>query len=608
MSVNVVLNGVSYTIPDPGNDGWGQNLTDYFVAIASGLLQKAGGTFSLTAEVDFGATYGLKSTYFKSRATNPASTGQLRLGNAEGIYWRNAANSANLGLLVNASDLLEFNGTTIQPAGNYITALTGDVAASGPGSAVATISAGVITNSMINASAAIAYSKLALTGSIVNADISASAAIAYSKLALTGSIVNADISASAAIAYSKLSLTGSILNADISASAAIALSKLAALTASRVLQSSAGGVIEVSSVTTTELGYLSGVTSAIQTQIDGKTAKSTLTTKGDIYVATGASTPARLGVGSDGQILTADSSQSTGVKWANVGASTAPNIQKFTSTGTTTGYLFTVTAANATVGATYTNNGNTYTVLATISGATQLFCSQASAPQSSGTLTKASGTGDATITFSAATALATYTKTGSPLYIRVRMVGGGGGGTGSGTASTSAAGAGGNSVFGTALLTANGGLGGSYGFTVSGTGGTATIGAGATGTSIQGATGTHPSLTQVSGTQLAGGSGGVSWYGGAGAGGIGSNGAAGDAAIANSGSGGGGGASTSQASNNTSGGGGGAGGFIDAIITSPSSTYVYAVGAAGSAGSAGTNGAAGGAGGSGYIEVTEYYQ
>jgi hypothetical protein len=48
--------------------------------------------------------------------------------------------------------------------------------------------------------------------------------------------------------------------------------------------------------------------------------------------------------------------------------------------------------------------------------------------------------------------------------------------------------------------------------------------------------------------------------------------------------------------------------FVDAIITSPSSSYSYAVGAAGSAGSAGTSGAAGGAGGAGYIEVTEYYQ
>ena len=42
------------------------------------------------------------------------------------------------------------------------------------------------------------------------------------------------------------------------------------LTASRALQSNGSGKVEVSDVTTTELGYLDGVTSAIQTQIDGK--------------------------------------------------------------------------------------------------------------------------------------------------------------------------------------------------------------------------------------------------------------------------------------------------------------------------------------------------
>lgn len=61
---------------------------------------------------------------------------------------------------------------------------------------------------------------------IANAQIDPAAAIAYSKLALSGSIVNADVSGSAAIAYSKLSLAGSIVNADIASAAAIAGSKL----------------------------------------------------------------------------------------------------------------------------------------------------------------------------------------------------------------------------------------------------------------------------------------------------------------------------------------------------------------------------------------------
>ena len=49
-------------------------------------------------------------------------------------------------------------------------------------------------------------------GTIVNADISASAAIAYSKLALTGAILNADLAGS--IALSKLSTTGSPSSAN----------------------------------------------------------------------------------------------------------------------------------------------------------------------------------------------------------------------------------------------------------------------------------------------------------------------------------------------------------------------------------------------------------
>lgn len=70
-------------------------------------------------------------------------------------------------------------------------------------------------------------------------------------------------------------------------------------------------------------------------------------------------------------------------------------------------YTFTVTSANATVGATYTNNGATFTVLGTIAAGTTLICSGTGAPLASGTLTKATGTGDATITFSANTAGAT---------------------------------------------------------------------------------------------------------------------------------------------------------------------------------------------------------
>ncbi len=61
-----------------------------------------------------------------------------------------------------------------------------------------------------------------------------------------------------------------IENADISASAGIAFSKMANLTASRALVSDANGDVSASAVTDTEVGYLDGVTSSIQTQINNK--------------------------------------------------------------------------------------------------------------------------------------------------------------------------------------------------------------------------------------------------------------------------------------------------------------------------------------------------
>jgi hypothetical protein len=61
-----------------------------------------------------------------------------------------------------------------------------------------------------------------------------------------------------------------ITNAKVDASAAIAYSKLAALTASRALVSDGSGFVAVSAVTATELGYVSGVTSSIQTQLGAR--------------------------------------------------------------------------------------------------------------------------------------------------------------------------------------------------------------------------------------------------------------------------------------------------------------------------------------------------
>ncbi len=51
----------------------------------------------------------------------------------------------------------------------------------------------------------------------------------------------------------------------------------------------------------------------------GKVSSSIVTTKGDLLAATASNTPVRLAVGTDGQVLTADSASAPGVKWAAAG-------------------------------------------------------------------------------------------------------------------------------------------------------------------------------------------------------------------------------------------------------------------------------------------------
>ena len=191
--------------------------------------------------------------------------------------------------------------------------LDATIAASG----AVTISAGAIDNGKVDASAAIDYSKLAAltdgsflvgngsavatvvapsgdvtfdnTGafsytalSIVNADVSASAAIDYSKLATLTSgniLVGSAGNAATSVAMSgdmtmantgAISFNGAVIvNADVNASAAIAHSKMAALTANEAMVTDGSGFATTATgVSATEVGYLNGVTSAIQTQID----------------------------------------------------------------------------------------------------------------------------------------------------------------------------------------------------------------------------------------------------------------------------------------------------------------------------------------------------
>jgi hypothetical protein len=109
MSVSVTVNGIAYTLPSTGETDWGANVTSWMQALSAASLQKNGGTFALTADVDFGGSFGLKSLYYKSRTANIATAGQVRLARADTVSWRNEANGADLALGPDSGNVLEFN-------------------------------------------------------------------------------------------------------------------------------------------------------------------------------------------------------------------------------------------------------------------------------------------------------------------------------------------------------------------------------------------------------------------------------------------------------------------------------------------------------------------
>lgn len=74
---------------------------------------------------------------------------------------------------------------------------------------------------------------------------------------------------------------------------------------------------------------------------DNNALKATLAdAKGDIFAASAADTVSRLAVGTNGQLLTADSSASLGVKWADAPSSGWTLIQSITANNTTSTYTF----------------------------------------------------------------------------------------------------------------------------------------------------------------------------------------------------------------------------------------------------------------------------
>lgn len=295
MSLNVTFNGSLYIIPETGEVGWGGNTTSYLVAIAAGALQKTGGSFTLSADTDFGASFGLMSLYYKSRSSNLATSGVLRLNNnSDSISWRNAANSADLPLVVNASDELLYNGNQVLTGtgpSSYVSSITGTanqvIASASTGPVTLSLPQNIATSSTVQfgteglGSTTVASSILSLTSTTLGflpprmttaeRDLISSPATGlfiYNTSTGVNNYYNGTLWV--AIAAGGTINAGTQFQLAYYAADGTTLSGLTLITALKALASDTNGLPVASTTTATELGYVAGVTSAIQTQLDTK--------------------------------------------------------------------------------------------------------------------------------------------------------------------------------------------------------------------------------------------------------------------------------------------------------------------------------------------------
>jgi len=272
MSVPLTINGVTFNYPQEFDTHWGPTLTAWSTAVTNALKPLTGGFLTL-------------SPY-------PST----------GINFANATNTGFIALTINGSNQLTFNGV---PIGATTTLTNGHI----------------------------------LVGNVSNVptDVAMSGDITITNTGVTsigaGKITDSEISTSAGIALTKLASTTAY---DWYVANSIGVLTPIAVTASKAVITDANGLPSASSVTSTELGYVSGVTSSIQTQINAITAMN--------FYPTGGITDFAGTVAPSGWLLCDGSSYATatypalftaiGYTWGGSGSSfNVPNLSRSTTIG-----------------------------------------------------------------------------------------------------------------------------------------------------------------------------------------------------------------------------------------------------------------------------------
>jgi len=221
-------------------------------------------------------TVAVKTSVIKSSVTVNRVTAKAL---ARGLNGTNGTNGVGVpiggtaGQVLSKIDATNYNTQWVNQSGGGSGTVT-SVNASGANGV--SVSGGPITSSgsLTIGLGAITPSSVVSSGTVTGTNLSGTNT-GDQTITLTG-----DVTGSGTSSFVTAIGTGVIVNADVNASAGISLSKLAATTVNRALVSDGSGFISPSATTSTEVGYLSGVTSAIQTQLNAKQNSLTLTTTG----------------------------------------------------------------------------------------------------------------------------------------------------------------------------------------------------------------------------------------------------------------------------------------------------------------------------------------
>ena len=253
-------------------------------------------------------------------------------------------------------------------AASATAAATSATSAANSATAAATSASSAATSATAAATSATsaAASATAAATSATSAANSATTAAA-SVATIAGYATSAANSASAA-ATSATSAAASATAAATSATSAAASATAAATSATSAATSASSALTSANSAAVSAASAAAAVTTAIQASI--------IDAKGDLIVGSAADTAGRLAVGTNGYILTADSAETLGIKWAVAPAGySAPTIGTTVITsGVTVTTIDTVTLNNATLTGTLTagatSGTNGYLLTATTSGVT----------------------------------------------------------------------------------------------------------------------------------------------------------------------------------------------------------------------------------------------